>query len=41
MTYLVFDEHAAQYDAWFMDNLNILTSEVLLVSAILGQRAAR
>ena len=37
MTYLVFDEHAAQYDAWFMDNLNILTSEVLLVSAILGQ----
>jgi ubiquinone/menaquinone biosynthesis C-methylase UbiE len=37
MTYLVFDEHAAQYDAWFMKNLNILTSEVLLVRAILGQ----
>ena len=37
MTYLVFDEHAAQYDAWFTKNLNILASEVLLVRAILGE----
>lgn len=37
MTHLVFDEHAAQYDAWFMKNLNILTSEVLLLRGILGE----
>jgi ubiquinone/menaquinone biosynthesis C-methylase UbiE len=37
MTHLVFDEYAAQYDAWFMKNLHILSSEVLLVRAILGQ----
>ncbi len=30
-----FDEHASQYDAWFIDNSNVLISEVRLVAATL------
>lgn len=30
-----FDEHASLYDAWFMDNRNVLLSEVKLVAATL------
>lgn len=30
-----FDEHAEQYDAWFLDNKNVLYSEVRLVAKVL------
>lgn len=30
-----FDEYAAEYDAWFMDNANVLLSEVRLVTSTL------
>lgn len=30
-----FDEYASQYDAWFMDNINVLMSEAALVAATL------
>jgi SAM-dependent methyltransferase len=30
-----FDEYAAKYDAWFFDNINLLTSEVNLVAHFL------
>lgn len=31
-----FDEYASEYDAWFLDNRNVLYSEVNLVAAVLG-----
>ncbi len=31
-----FDEYAATYDAWFLDNPNVLASEVALVASTLG-----
>lgn len=31
-----FDEHASKYDSWFIDNPNVLGSEVLLVKAALA-----
>jgi SAM-dependent methyltransferase len=33
---MVFDEYADRYDAWFLENPNVLGSEVLLVKAALG-----
>ncbi len=30
-----FDEYASQYDAWFLDNMNVLRSEVNLVASVL------
>jgi ubiquinone/menaquinone biosynthesis C-methylase UbiE len=32
----VFDEHAKEYDAWFLKNRNLLDSEVLLIKRMLG-----
>jgi ubiquinone/menaquinone biosynthesis C-methylase UbiE len=32
----VFDEHAAEYDGWFLKNENVLRSEVALVARALG-----
>lgn len=32
-----FDEHASLYDAWFMDNANVLLSEAKLVAATLKE----
>ena len=31
-----FDEYASAYDAWFLDNRNVLYSEVNLVASVLG-----
>ncbi len=31
-----FDEYASTYDAWFLDNINVLSSEVALVAATLA-----
>ena len=31
-----FDEHASKYDAWFMDNTNVLLSEARLVAQTLA-----
>lgn len=31
-----FDEHAAEYDAWFKQNLNVLESEIRLLVRLLG-----
>lgn len=36
-----FDEHAAAYDAWFLENLGVLESEVLLLVAALGEAPGR
>jgi ubiquinone/menaquinone biosynthesis C-methylase UbiE len=33
---LVFDEHAETYDAWFIQNENVLASEILLIKHALG-----
>jgi ubiquinone/menaquinone biosynthesis C-methylase UbiE len=38
MPELVFDEHAEDYDAWFMQNQVILNSELLLLAHCLGPR---
>jgi len=32
-----FDEHAEEYDAWFLENRNVLESEVLLMKEAIGQ----
>ena len=37
MAAIVFDEHAAQYDAWFTQNSNVLASEVLLLRRFLAE----
>jgi ubiquinone/menaquinone biosynthesis C-methylase UbiE len=34
---IAFDEHAGEYDAWFMKNPNVLLSEVLLIKRALGE----
>ncbi len=34
---LSFDQHATKYDAWFMENENLLRSEVALVAYALGE----
>ncbi len=31
-----FDEYAVQYDGWFLENLNVLESEVRLLAHVLG-----
>lgn len=36
MSKLVFDDHAEAYDSWFMDNENVLESEVRLLARALG-----
>jgi ubiquinone/menaquinone biosynthesis C-methylase UbiE len=36
MTEQPFDEHAEQYDAWFLENRNVLESEVLLLKLFLA-----
>jgi ubiquinone/menaquinone biosynthesis C-methylase UbiE len=36
---LSFDEHAEEYDGWFMKNPNVLASEVLLIKRALGRPA--
>lgn len=33
----MFDEHAERYDSWFMQNENVLQSEILLVKEALGR----
>ena len=33
----VFDEHANAYDSWFMDNENLLLSELKLVAHFLDK----
>lgn len=35
MAELAFDEHATEYDGWFMENANVLASEVLLMARAL------
>lgn len=35
-----FDQYASTYDAWFLDNINVLTSEVALVAATLRDAKA-
>lgn len=35
-----FDQYASEYDAWFMDNQNVLETELLLVASVL-QNAGR
>ena len=35
-----FDEYASAYDAWFLNNRNVLYSEVNLVAATLKDAAA-
>lgn len=35
MSETVFDEHAEEYDAWFLKNRNVLASEVLLLERLL------
>jgi ubiquinone/menaquinone biosynthesis C-methylase UbiE len=35
MNMIAFDEHATEYDSWFMKNPNVLSSEVLLIKHVL------
>ena len=35
MSTQTFDEHAAQYDSWFLKNRNVLQSEVELLAGVL------
>jgi ubiquinone/menaquinone biosynthesis C-methylase UbiE len=37
MSESAFDEHAAEYDAWFLRNRNVLKSEVLLLAGFLKE----
>ncbi|MGD2152229.1 MAG: methyltransferase domain-containing protein [Gemmatimonadales bacterium] len=37
MSESAFDEHAAEYDAWFLKNRNVLQSEVLLLAGFLKE----
>ena len=37
MTDQPFDEHAAEYDSWFLQNRNVLQSEVELLAGVLGK----
>ncbi|MGH7542641.1 MAG: class I SAM-dependent methyltransferase [Gemmatimonadota bacterium] len=37
MPEVTFDEYAERYDAWFLENRNVLASEVLLLARLLGE----